>query len=79
MTFAECVLECASNKELVDQFNRLTGRHVFDGIYNPQPPIIKTIDEATGYKNVIEKQEHEDAMAFIDFVVDAVWLRAWLG
>jgi hypothetical protein len=44
MTFEECVLDCAANKELVYEFDRLTGHN----LSMKGSPIVLMIDEATG-------------------------------
>lgn len=66
MTFNECVLSCASNMELVKEFDRLHGTHLSS--INTRKPIEKMIDEASGRdKDALEK--------FVSFVYNCVWLR----
>jgi hypothetical protein len=75
MSFDDVVLECCQNKELIAQFNRLTGRHVLANLYDTRPPIVKMIDEATGYDKVLEDKGHEDMQAFISFIYECIWCR----
>lgn len=64
MTFEECCCECVSNKELVEQFNRLTGNKL--GVR--RTPIEITIDKACKYD-----PDQEAFPAFCAFVLDFVW------
>lgn len=73
MTFEDCVLECCKNQELVEQFNRLTGKKVLVQFYEKRQPIVQMIDEATGYQRVLDQNSHEDMQAFITFVFEYIW------
>ena len=56
-TFYECLMYCAGNKELIKEFDRLSGSNLsLQG-----PPINFMIDEATG-------KLKEDLTLFCDFV-----------
>lgn len=74
MTFDDVVKECCLTPELVSQFNRLTGRHVLSNLYDTRPPIVKMIDESTGYQQVLDKKAADDIQSFISFVFECVWL-----
>lgn len=54
MTFYECLMECATSKELIEQFNRLTGRKV--GVAIARSPIEAMIDASTGYQETFDAQ-----------------------
>jgi len=77
MTFQDVVLECCKTPELIIEFDRLQGSNL-SRVLIPQPdtrkPIEKMIDDATGYKEVLDQQAHEDMQKFIKFVYDCVWL-----
>lgn len=65
MTFSECCEKCITNKEFVNEFNRLTGNHIGER----RSPIEKAIDNACGY------DPDKLAMpAFCDFVFNFVWM-----
>ena len=64
MTFNECLIVCAGQKELVSEFDRLAGTSLGEN----KSPINQMIDEATG-------KERADIVKFIEFVYDCVWLR----
>lgn len=66
MTFEECCHECIGNKELLREFNRLTGKHLGEH----RSGVIRTIDEACGYDPDMEAMP-----LFVAFVYDAVWCR----
>jgi hypothetical protein len=64
MTFMQCLTECANNKELVKEFDRLADCNLsFDGT-----PIDLMIDQATG-------KLADDLQKFIEFVWDCVYTR----
>jgi hypothetical protein len=74
MNFEECVKECCEHRDLIQQFNRLTGRHVLSNIYDTRPPIVKMIDESTGYQKELDSKAHDDFQAFIIFIFEYIWL-----
>lgn len=65
MTFLECAVHCVGNRELVQQFNRLTGHHMGEA----RSPIEVTIDKNCGYD-----PNREAFPAFLDFVDQYIWL-----
>ena len=70
MTFAECVLHCFDNRELVNGFNRLTGCSLGE---DHRSQFDKLIDHATGHQPpAIDEAE---ALLFIAFVDDCIWSR----
>ena len=72
MTFLEVLKECLYNKELVFQFNRLTGCKL--GV-DDRDDIDKLIDEATGYQEELDQEQMYYMDLFVGFVWDCVWLR----
>lgn len=64
MTFEQCLLHCAGNQELVEQFERLSGHRRLKSLTS----IERAIDDACGYDC-----EHEYAIAFASFVWEFVW------
>lgn len=64
MTFAECLLECAGNTELLKQFDRLHGSN----LSNDAAPINTMIDKSTGLYDL-------HLADFANFVYDVVWRR----
>ena len=58
LTFPAVAVECLANRELVREFNRLSGTHLLEG--NKRAPIEKMIDEATGYQKVLDEREYEE-------------------
>lgn len=63
MTFPDCVLECSRNRDLIAQFDRLTGSN----LSLKGAPIELMVDEATG-------KLADDVRQFTAFVYDVVWL-----
>lgn len=66
ITFAECVAICASQRGLVEQFDRLRGTHL--STLDRRSPLDAAIDEASG-------RDAQAAEWFIEFVWDCVWTR----
>jgi hypothetical protein len=66
-TFAECVHAAVDSRELVFQFNRLTGRRFGRSLERTNLEVM--IDEATG----APIEDPEDVRAFIEFVREVVW------
>lgn len=62
VTFAQCVLECARNRELVEQFDRLTGSN----LSRRGTAFQLLIDDASG-------RFEADARRFLDFVREFIW------
>lgn len=73
MTFYDCLMECAKNQHLVDQFNRLTERKL--GVTAIRTPLDAMIDASTGYEATLNLQMEDDLRAFIEFCHDVVWMR----
>ncbi len=73
LTFKKVVVECLTNKELVEQFNRLRGTKLE---IDNRAPIVRMIDEATGFKptTMDERYKYEELSLFLEFVFDAIWL-----
>jgi hypothetical protein len=75
MTFEEVVLECCKTPELIKEFDRLQDSNLQRVlIAENRPPIVQMIDEATGYKRVLDEQTHIDMQKFISFCFKCVWL-----
>jgi hypothetical protein len=70
VNFAECVLECFDNAELLAQFNRLYGCSL--GV-DRRSVIEKLIDQATGFESPAFSKD--EVHLFIDFVWRCVWIR----
>lgn len=64
MTFAECLIKCIDNKELVSEFNRLSGH----SIGKRRTTLENIIDNACGYD--------QDIIAFEDFI-GFVYVYIW--
>ena len=75
MTFNDCLLECLEHKELIKEFDRLANTKVMQIFYDTRPPIVRMIDETTGYEKVIHAELEKDLMNFIWFVYDCIWMR----
>lgn len=73
MTFLECVMECAKAPGIVEQFNRLTGRHLGEKLV--RHPLEVLVDKSTGYDQVLAAQQEEDVRAFVEFCHECVWIR----
>lgn len=65
MNFWDCVLICAGNRELISQFNRLTGHHMGENRSN----FVKMFDSVCGYD-----QDKEAFPEFFAFVYNCIWL-----
>ena len=61
--FVNCVLTCAKDRELVKEFNRLSGRQLLK-----RSPLESAIDSACGYE-----PNKEYIKEFISFVYYFVW------
>jgi hypothetical protein len=72
MSFLDVVKTCATKKEFVKGFNRLNRSHLFE---DNRPPIVRMVDEATGFDKVRDQENSKAMQEFILFVYDAVWLR----
>ena len=72
--FECCLKEACKYGDLVAQFDRLTGRHVTRVLYDTRPPIVRMVDEATGFQKVLDKEAQQDMRAFIAFVFEYIWL-----
>ena len=75
MTFEECLRECLMNQELVKEFDRLQGTHLMSLVRDTRAPIVRMIDKATGYQEVLDRQHHEDMQKFITFAYEYIWSR----
>jgi len=64
MTFEECVVHCAGNREFVSEFNRLSGRQMGE----PRTGIELAIDVACG-----RDPDREAFPEFIQFIRECVW------
>ena len=81
LTFQDCVLECCQNPQLIKEYDRLQGSNLAR-ILCPEPdtrsPIVRMIDEATGYDKILktnlDEQAHKEMQEFIGFCFDCVWL-----
>jgi len=80
MTFNDCVLECCKTPELIKEYDRLQGSNL-SKVLIPQPdtrpPIVRMIDEATGYDKVrtnLDETAHKEMQEFIGFIFDCVWI-----
>lgn len=62
MTFEQCVMKCAANKELIQQFDRLAGTN----LQLHGAPIELAIDKATG-------KLADDVRRFVSFVDEWIW------
>ena len=63
LTFNECLMECAGNKEFVKEFDRLNGCN----LSMQEAPINIMVDEATG-------KNKDDMIKFIAFCWEFIWL-----
>ena len=77
MTFNDCVLECCKTPELIKEYDRLQGSNL-SKVLIPQPdtrpPIVRMIDEATGYQTNLDETAHKEMREFIGFIFDCVWI-----
>lgn len=68
MTFTDCVLVCAEDRDLLLAFDKLRGTNMaLCG-----SPIELAIDAASG-------RYERDSMLFFEFVYECVWTRQWAG
>ncbi|MFA5048893.1 MAG: hypothetical protein WC516_07770 [Patescibacteria group bacterium] len=73
LDFLYCVEECAKNPKFVKGFNRLMGCHLFES--DKRAPIVRMIDESTGYQKELDEKKHEEFLMFVAFVWECVWAR----
>lgn len=74
MTFNDCLLESLQHKELIKEFDRLNNTNVMQIFYDKRTPIIRMIDEATGFDKAQKPQLSKDLMEFIWFVYEYIWM-----
>jgi hypothetical protein len=72
MNFQDCLKECCLNRDLVGEFNRLSGTNLT--FIDTRAPITKMIDEATGYQKVLDERQHQDMQKFISFCFEFIWI-----
>lgn len=65
MTFEDCLVECLSTPELVKEWNRLTGNHLF----TDRAPLTSMIDSACKYDPDIGPFKE-----FAKFCFEYVWM-----
>jgi hypothetical protein len=70
MTFTECVLHCFDNRDLVNNFNRLTGCSL--GV-DRRSMIERMVDRAAGHEP--PPLDQDEARLFIAFVYECIWTR----
>ena len=75
MTFNDVLFESCQHPELVREFDRLSGTNVMGVLYDKRPPIVRMIDDATGYQKVLDQKAHADMQQFISFVFEFIFLR----
>ena len=61
ITFLQCLEMCLQQRELVSEWQRLSGKKLI-----ASSPLDRAIDEATGYDVAVMGE-------FVDFVYDFVW------
>jgi hypothetical protein len=69
-TFPDCVEYCLSQKELIEQYNRLTGSKI--GVKSTPTALETLIDESCGYTPGLDEKEY---FKFFEFVRDVIWTR----
>jgi hypothetical protein len=74
MSFMFVVKECLMQKGFVEGFNRLLDCKLSVPTIDKRSPIVRMIDEATGYDKVLDKKQSEYMQKFISFVYEVVWL-----
>jgi hypothetical protein len=72
MSLLDVVKECASHKDFVEGFNRLTNCHFLE---DSRSPIVRMVDEATGYETRLIDEQVYYMQIFILFVYETVWTR----
>lgn len=70
MTFQDCCARCIENKELVHEFNRLTGHQLLA----KRTGIEAAIDKACGHD-----PDNEAIPAFVSFIYSCVWVPLTIG
>ncbi len=75
VTFNDCVLECCKTPALVKEFDRLLGTNLSRVlIADKRPPIVRMIDESSGYQKVLDQKASEEMQKFITFIFEVIWL-----
>ena len=72
MSLLDVVKECASHKEFVEGFNKLTGCCLLE---DTRDPLVRMIDETTGYNVKLMDKQISYMQQFILFVYETVWTR----
>lgn len=71
VTFYDCLLACAENEDLVENYNRLRGTAVGKDL---RSPLEKLIDAASGYEQIIQQRLGDELAGFVSFAYD-IWQR----
>jgi hypothetical protein len=75
MTFEDVIIECCMRENFVKEYDRLRGSNLSRILLaNTRPPIIRMIDEATGFDKELDKKAHDEMGNFITFIFEYVWL-----
>lgn len=69
--FEAVMKEVIKNDELIKNYNRLHGTHLGE---DKRVPIVRMIDEQTGYQKVLDEKAMEEFKGFSGFVFRCIYL-----
>ena len=69
--FEAVLRECIKHPDLIKEYNRLSGTHLGE---DKRVPIVRMIDEQTGYQKVLDEKAVEEFKGFADFVFKYIYL-----
>lgn len=71
VTFYECLIACASNRELVENHNRLRDTALGTDV---RTHLERSIDRTSGYEEIIRQRVADELTGFVHFAHD-IWKR----
>ncbi len=71
LSFEEALKESIKQPEMIREFNRLSGTHIGE---DSRAPIVKMVDEVSGYQKVLDEKAREEFHAFANFIYEFIYL-----
>ena len=69
--FEAVLRECIKHPDLIKEYNRLSGTHLGE---DKRVPIVRMIDEQSGYQTILDERDMEEFRGFADFVFRCIYL-----
>lgn len=75
ITFYECFMYALQERDLVKQYNRLSGRNLLQ--QKPRTPFERLIDKSTGYDKYLEENFEKEQLKELKQFEKFVWRYIW--